>query len=117
MNRSSADGSGRLLCQTRGKRARLGIQLLKRYDPVGDAPSERGTGIDRFSEREHLERPHVADAHRHQQAGRGFRHQRQTDERCREQRVLGEHHEVAMQQHGGADADGAALHGGHQRPA
>jgi len=65
-----------------------------------------------FAECEHLVGARIADAERHQQAESGFRHQREIDERRRKQRVLGQHDQIAMQQHRRSDADGASLNGG-----
>jgi hypothetical protein len=58
---------------------------------------KRRLGIDRFAKREHLVGAGIADAHRHQQARCGLRHQRQIDERRRELGVFGKQDEIAMQ--------------------
>jgi hypothetical protein len=44
-----------------------------------------------------------------------FRHRAQVDERGQELGVVGGHHQVGVQQHGGAHAHGVALDADHQR--
>jgi hypothetical protein len=59
----------------------------------------------------------VAQSTRHQQRTGGFRHQRKIGERHAQFGIGFGNDEIAVQQHGGAHADGAALHGGDQNAA
>ena len=82
---------------------------------IGKAPRECITSAHRLAEREHRERARMPDAGRQQQAGCCFGDQREAHERRGELRILGKQDVVAMQQHRRTDADGAPLHGGHDR--
>ena len=94
---------------------RLGFDRVRGDDGIDQASGFRLVGGERAAHHQQRERARLAHQPRRDQAGSGFRHQAEPDEGRGKARVIGGHHMIAMQQHGGADADRVALHGGDQR--
>ena len=94
----------------------LRLDLARRHDRIDQAAGLRLLGVERLAHHQQLEGAPMPHQARRQQARSGLRHQPEADERRREARIGRRDHIVAMQQHGGADADRDALDGGDQRP-
>jgi len=72
-------------------------------------------GAERPAHHQQRKRARLTHQPRGNQAGGRFRHQAEADEGRRKPRFAAGHHVIAMHQHGGAEADRVALHGGDQR--
>ena len=84
-------------------------------DGVHQPGGFRLIGAERPAHHQQRERARMTHQPRRNQAGGRFRHQAEADEGRGKARVVGGDHMVAMHQHGGADADRVALHGGDER--
>ena len=109
------DGAGRKGCDLARRLQRDGIDRGGFDHFIDDAGFSRLLGRKRVPHHQHLERARIAHAHRRQQARRRFRDQRQLQERRGEGGVGRGDDVIAVEQQGGADADGKAADRGDQR--
>ena len=92
----------------------LGGALAGGHYAIHQAEGFRTGGGDRFAEQQQVGGAARADEARDQQGAGGFGHQGEVGERHLQDGVVLGEHKIAVQQHGGANADGAPLHGGDQ---
>jgi hypothetical protein len=90
-------------------------QLVLRHDLGDEARGERLLGAERLAEQQQLGGALVAGDHRQQEAGRGFGHHAKRHEGHLEARIGRGVDQVAVQEHGRADADRGAADRGNQR--
>ena len=91
------------------------LQLLRRDDGVDQSRRQRPRGVQPLAQAQHLKRDRMPGALGQQQARRGFGHHAEIKERHRQPRRGAGIDQIAMQQHGRADADGGSVDGGNQR--
>ncbi len=89
--------------------------MAGRHHYIDEASDVGILGADRAPHHQCGERTLVSHGARHQQAGGAFRNQAQMDERRRERRRRAGENVIAMEQHGGADADRDAIDRGDDR--
>jgi hypothetical protein len=106
---------GRLGGQLARLRLRVVVGLGRRQHAVDQAGLQRGFGHEGLAQQQRLGGAVVAEHLRHQQAGRRLRAQAEVHEGHRERRVVAGIDQVAVEQHGGADAHRRPAHGGQQR--
>ena len=92
-----------------------GFGLAGRHHVVDETGDARILGVDRAAHHQRGEGALVSHGARHQQAGGAFRNQPQMDEGRGEGRRRGGDDVIAMEQHGGADADRDAVDRGDDR--
>ena len=110
-----AQRGGRLFREFPRLRVSRRQQLFFGHDRGHQADFPGFFGRERLPEQKQLGCAHVAGERGQQQARRRFRHQSKVDERHLQARVRRRVHQVAMQQHGGADAHRRARHRGDER--
>ena len=108
-------GWWRFLCQSLGQSLGGGLQFV-RGDPVGDQTAAlRFLCCQGIAGQQQAVGILATDQGRKQQAGAGFRDQAQIDKGSLKTGIVGGHHQVRMEQQGGADTGGIALHANHHR--